>query len=459
MLLLLGALTALPCFSTVLHSDGAQSVVGTVETPYGYLALGSISPSWAGVPALETHLMDQTGIVLSSETVSFPGEPVCTVEFQGGSLVVCIDRENSRCRIACLDGTGAVLWLTVFSGEFCERTAICITGTSILIAGNDSSSSLTPRLAELNLQGEILWDTEYPDTECEVRGLCSYNGQIYVAGASSVSWPQIDLCLMVLDENGENLQFHTILSGGGRYSVESVEADSRGIFLLVNSMTESTDMIYRMHLVKLNYSMEVLWTGSLSGSSWIMGTDMVSIENAGFAVCGWTNSLPFSESNRSELMLCAFSENGELLWNREYGTLSTDYGLGISGTSDGGFVVSGCVTENFYQGWVLKTDSLGNLTGQGVEHPEPSAFSACSSNNPSKSGILSMFVTADRAELVYVTVYDMAGRTVEELQAEVFPGSNIIGMTSALPCGVYSVRVESSQAEAVFRATVVGGRE
>jgi hypothetical protein len=458
-ILLLGALTALPCFSTVVQSDGAQSVICTVETRDGYLAIGSISPPSGGVPALFTHILDQNGTVISSDPAAFTGEPVCAAEFQGGAVVVSIDRENGICRVTCLDSQGAELWAAVFNGEFSENAAVSCSSSGILIAGNDALPLQTPRVAKLSLQGEILWNMEYPGIECEVRDVCAYNGQIYVAGTYSAPGWQSDLCLMVMNNDGGNLQFHSVLSGGGRYSVESVEADSRGIFLLVNSMTASSGMIYRIHLVKLNYSMEVMWTGSLSGSSWIRGTDMISLDNTGFAVCGWTNSLPFSESNRSELILCAFNENGELLWSREHGTLSTDYGLGISETSDGGFAVSGCVTEDMYQGWVLKTDSLGNLAEQGIEQPVPSIFSACSGDNPSASGILSIVVNATCAEYLQVTVYDMAGRAVTEETAEVFPGRNVISMNSALPCGVYSVRVEGSQAEDAFRVAVCGDTE
>ncbi len=60
-------------------------------------------------------------------------------------------------------------------------------------------------------------------------------------------------------------------------------------------------------------------------------------------------------------MLCRFSESGELLWSVNHGTPSTDYGLSLTGVSDGGFAVSGCVTEDLYQGWVLRTDSLGSI--------------------------------------------------------------------------------------------------
>lgn len=184
---------------------------------------------------------------------------------------------------------------------------------------------------------------------------------------------------------------------------------------------------------------------------------MISLADGGFALCGWTNSLPFSESDRSDLMLCRFDENGELLWNVNHGTPSTDYGLCLTGVSDGGFAVSGCVTENLYQGWVLKTDSLGSIEPQGIEYTENTGFCIHQLTNPITDGNLSFNVNTSVSRQLEISIYDMAGRRVTMLNTPVAEGESTINKPISLPSGIYTVRVSDGISESVFHSVVLGG--
>lgn len=457
MIQLLLILMSEPCFSSIIPSDGAQTVIYTEETSTGYLALGSLFPSWGGSAHLAIYTLNETGTVILSGSASFDGEPVCAVGMPSGAAVVCIDRENGISRISLIDESGTEQWVTDFAGGFDANASVSSSGTDILLAGNDALTSLVPHVALLNAQGDVQWDYDYTVNNFEVRDVCCYNNQIFILGCSEQPGWQSDIDLMVTDGNGCNPQYYSLSCVDGRYSPEAILVDARGIFLLVNTMAGSNGMVYDGQLIKLNFSMEIQWTGTVSGSGWIRGVEMISLADGGFALCGWTNSLPFSESDRSDLMLCRFNESGELLWNVNHGTPSTDYGLSLTGVSDGGFAVSGCVTEDLYQGWVLKTDSLGSIEPQGIEFNESVGFSVHQLSNPISDGNLSFKVNTSVSGLLEISIYDMAGRRVSMLNTPVAEGESTINKPISLPSGIYTVRVSDGISESVFRSVVLGG--
>ncbi len=457
MIQLLLILLSQPCFSTVIPSDGAQTVIYAGETATGYLALGSLFPSWGGSAHLAIYTLNETGMVSSSGSASFNGEPVCAAQLPEGAAVVCIDKEHGISRLSHIDDSGIEQWVTDFDGGFDANAFVRPAGTDILLAGNDALTPLVPRVALLSEQGDVQWNYDYTENQFEVRDVCWYGDQIFVLGCSGQPGWQSDIDLMVTDGNGCNPQYFSLPCADGRYSPEAIQVDARGVFLLVNTMTGSNGMVYDGQLIKLNFSMEIQWIGSVIGSGWIRGVEMISSPDGGFALCGWTNSLPFSESDRSDLMLCKFSENGELLWNVNHGTSSTDYGLCLTGVSDGGFAVSGCVTEDLYQGWVLKTDSLGNIEPQGIEYTENIAFSIHQLSNPITDGNLSFLVNAPVSGIFKICIYDMAGRRVTVLNTAVAQGENAINHSISLPSGIYTVLVSNGLSESVFRSVVLGG--
>ena len=456
MIQLLLILLSQPCFSTVIPSDGAQTVIFAGETATGYLALGSLFPSWGGSAHLAIYTLNETGMVSSSGSASFKGEPVCAARLSEGAAVVCIDREHGISRLSHIDDSGIEQWVTDFDGEFDSNAFVISSGTDILLAGNDALTPLVPRIALLSEQGVVQWNYDFTENHFEVRDVCRYGDQIFVLGCSEQPGWWSDIELMVTDGNGCNPQYFSLPCVDGRYSPEAIQVDARGIFLLVNTMTTSNGMVYDGQLIKLNFSMEIQWTVTISSFSWTRGVEMISLADGGFALCGWTNSLPFSESDRSDLMLCRFNENGELLWNVTHGTPSTDYGLSLTGVSDGGFAVSGCVTEDLYQGWVLKTDSLGSIQPQGIEYTEDTGFSVHQLSNPITDGNLCFKVNAPESCLLSVCVYDMAGRRVIILNTSVVQGENAINQAISLPSGIYTVRVSDGISELIFRSVVLG---
>ncbi|MCK5840996.1 MAG: T9SS type A sorting domain-containing protein [Candidatus Sabulitectum sp.] len=449
-------LLALPCFSSVLQSENPQVFVFSREIPSGFLSHGSLSAGWGGIPHLVTYIFDQSGEVTSQTTATFAGEPVCATDHQSGSVLVCVNCQDDLSRVVHIDDTAVEEWITVIYGESPDNSAVCSAGSDVIFAG-DNAGIL--RVIRLGSQGTVLWDTNYPSVSLSVRDVCAYNGEVFVLGTNDEPEWERNGCLLVVDSLGESSELHTIFSGEGRFSPEAIAVDSRGLFILVNAMTPENNMIYEVSLVKLNFELEIQWTSTLTGASWDRGTDLIALPNGGFVVCGWTNSLTPSEMNRSDMILCAFSENGAISWERTYGTSHPDYGLSLSAVSDGGFLISGCVTDDSYQGWLVKTDSLGFLEPQGISEFSSSLFSAIPLGNPVKNGSLSFLVNTPDSGSCRIVIYDMTGRVVLNRAAELFSGENNLSFSAAVPSGIYSVRVSSGVYQSAFRFVVCEGGE
>ncbi len=453
MIQLLSALICLPCFSSVLQSEGAQSVVYGREIATGYLSVAALSSGWGGIPQTVIYKLDQYGMV-SSEAASFSGEPVASADFQNGIVTLCADTGDETATLVFIDNSGTEQWETSFTGQYLSQVTLCTENSTVFLT---SSGRGFIEVVGIDSNGNILWETDYPEIDISVRDISVSNDNLYILGTSEQPGWQSDLCVLLLDLSGGNPELHRILPETGRYSPEAIVADSRGVFVLVNTMTEMNNMCYETQLIKLDQAFSILWMESLSGTSWNRGTDLVSLPEGDFVLCGWTNSLPMSESNRSDLLMCRYTETGELLWERKHGSSSPDYGLSIASVSDGGFAVSGCVTEDVYQGLLLKTDSLGLLETQSAGEAVPTHFEVSIMNNPVRNALLSMSVEALETGYLNILVHDLTGRIVQEISSVVAQGENILNLSVQLPNGVYSVRVCSESDESSFRVVVCGG--
>ncbi len=454
MIYLLQILIALPCFSSVLPSQGAQTIYYSREVDSGYLSVSTVVDSWGGMPHVLLSGIDQYGMIIWQKLSSFTGELLSVEDCQDGIVILSTEAVDDITQVAFIEPDGTERWLVPFTQEFTPSGDLCSIDSSIYISGNGEDCL---KVACIDSQGILVWSKNYPDIDFQIKDMCIFENTIYILGIQEQAGWFCNPCIFQTDIYGVQPLMKTITLPTGRNNPEALWVDTRGIFLLVNALNEFNGMVYETQLVKLSIDGGVQWIQSLTGTSWIRATDMVSLPNGEFVLCGWTNSLPLSESNRSDLFICCFSNSGDLLWQREYGSSAPDYALDISSVSDGGLIVSGCTTENLYQGWLLKTDSLGFLEPQGVSQFETEVFSVQSLVNPVSKSFLPLLVSSGRYRILDISVIDLAGRVVQRSTAAVTQGSNTVNLSISLPAGLYSVRVSSDSEECLTRVIVWGG--
>ncbi|OPL19327.1 MAG: hypothetical protein AVO35_11315 [Candidatus Aegiribacteria sp. MLS_C] len=106
---------------------------------------------------------------------------------------------------------------------------------------------------------------------------------------------------------------------------------------------------------------DTLWTETFGGSLEEHCYDCVLTSDGGFAMVGFTSSAGAGED---DVWLVRTDSSGNMLWQQTYGGTSDDRGYSLAQTSDGGFILGGW-TFSFGAGmadiWLIKTDGNGNL--------------------------------------------------------------------------------------------------
>mgnify|MGYP000455391515 CR=1 FL=1 len=143
-------------------------------------------------------------------------------------------------------------------------------------------------------------------------------------------------------------------SDGGQSVVETADGG-----LVVTGYTTSFGNEYQVYLLKTDSTGNLLWEKNFGGTSSDYGYGVIETADGGLVVTGYT----YSFGNSSQAYLLKTDSSGNLLWEKNFGGTSNDYGYSVAETADGGLVVTGYTTSfgNEYQVYLLKTDSTGNL--------------------------------------------------------------------------------------------------
>ncbi len=155
-----------------------------------------------------------------------------------------------------------------------------------------------------------------------------------------------------------------------------------GGFVAVGSAGSDTNDVsfnyggWDLWVVKVDSLGNLLWDAPIGGSAEDKGYGIYENQDGSLVVVGHTKSNNFDitlNQGLADVVVSKLSANGAIQWVKTFGGSSADYGLSINGTNDGGFIVAGQtfssdgdITSNagFYDSWLLKLDSIGNLQWQ-----------------------------------------------------------------------------------------------
>ncbi|MHA2610064.1 MAG: InlB B-repeat-containing protein [bacterium JZ-2024 1] len=107
-----------------------------------------------------------------------------------------------------------------------------------------------------------------------------------------------------------------------------------------------------------------VWARTYGGAYWDTAEFIQQTSDGGYIVAGDTNTFSAGDD---EIWVLKLDANGNILWQKTYGTARLDEVESIQQTSDGGYIVAGR-TFSFAAGlddiWVLKLDANGNVLWQ-----------------------------------------------------------------------------------------------
>ena len=171
---------------------------------------------------------------------------------------------------------------------------------------------------------------------------------------------QLSLCTLqikaqtVIFENGAP-------SAGIEFGNSILEAPD-GSLIVVGSTTTDTEGLSDIEVTKLTADGSELWSVTHGGFNNDFPASAVMLSDGSFVILGTTGS--FTDSPSRDVYLLKMDSEGDILWTHSFGGSQTDEGTDIKETPEGDFIIT-AFTQSFGEGetdgWLLKTDSQGNL--------------------------------------------------------------------------------------------------
>lgn len=116
-------------------------------------------------------------------------------------------------------------------------------------------------------------------------------------------------------------------------------------------------------LIKSNSQGKTLWIKTYGGEDSDTGAGVQETNDGGYVIVGSTSSF----GNLTQVWLIKTDANGDTLWTKTFGGISSDYGHSIQQTTDGGYIIVGSTASlmpntNSYlsDGYIIKTDVNGD---------------------------------------------------------------------------------------------------
>lgn len=267
----------------------------------------------------------------------------------GGFILSGEDNSTALCQpcawIAKFDGSGNISWqedLTTFtnSGVNIKTTA----DGGYIAAGYSQSSSTTP------LNGLVM--------------------KLSPTGASQ--WTE------TFTETATSFQNAVVNSNGG-FGLNSIAPTPDGGYIVsgVADAKFSSGFAHVVAVIKVDSAGKVQWSRvyySNTWGSWVPGDSLqypvFATADGGYTVSGTVEALTYPYQNMFFLM--HLDSKGNVLWQKAYGGVDQSTGrnkanaVSATATSDGGYVLAGyaSIFLQEWDGWLVKTDSQGNIQWQ-----------------------------------------------------------------------------------------------
>jgi hypothetical protein len=116
-------------------------------------------------------------------------------------------------------------------------------------------------------------------------------------------------------------------------------------------------------VIKTNSLGNVLWSNNYGGSGAEIGYSITELDDGGYIILGESNSYSLATSDSIDAWILKIDMNGDSIWSASYGSYGLDIGYDICTTHERGYVVTGTSYTSLGNNhlWIFKTDSIGNI--------------------------------------------------------------------------------------------------
>jgi hypothetical protein len=259
---------------------------------------------------------------------------------------------------------GDTLWTKIFgkSGyDFGYSVQQSMDGGFIVTGSITYQSDEDVLLLKTNSLGDTLWTKIFEGIEASYGNSVQQTtdgGYIIVGGTFAFGSGGGDVWLIKTDENGDELWNKTF--GGSSYDWgNSICQTNDGGYVITGTSYSFGSGENDVWLIKTDASGDTLWTKTYGDSEHDVGKSVQQTTDGGYIITGWTES--FGLYSDSDVWLIKTDAEGNLLWEKTFGSASEEVGNSVQQTMDGGYVIVGS-TDSFNAGglWLIKTNELGD---------------------------------------------------------------------------------------------------
>jgi hypothetical protein len=267
-------------------------------------------------------------------------------------------------------GNGVISWQTRFhggtTGHDYFNEIIETSGHNYIAAGtwapdSNSRNILVMKFAE---NGDIIWEKGFGGTGTETA--CSLdsttdNGFIISGYTNSFGQGNYDGLVIKVDSIG-NLQWQKVIGSTGAEYIMSIKHTSDEGYIMAGYYDPDETTIYDLWVIKMDTDGDVEWQYTYGGDGSEWAESVLQTEDGGYIVCGNTNS---TGNGDYDVLVLKLAGNGDIEWQKTYGSTGYDRSRNIKTTSDGGYILTGN-TQSYGAGesdiWVIKLNESGECT-------------------------------------------------------------------------------------------------
>ena len=287
--------------------------------------------------------------------------------FNGDHTVTAIDTEGHTATALLTVTGGSSVWDKTYGGTEADigtGETVQTSDGGYAIAGDTESFGMGGSdfwLIKTDADGNIQWNKTYGGALDEVSGdMCQTNDGGYAISGYTYSFGAggEDFWLVKTDADGTAYWAKTYGGTGNEYAYSVVQTMDGGYALAgyTYSFGAGGEDFW---LVKTDAAGNMLWNKTYGGTGNDEGYGLVQTSDGGYVMAGYTISFG---AGGNDFWLVRTDASGNMLWNKTYGVIGSDYGQALAQTSDGGYAITGFTTSfGGYKAYLVKTDASGNM--------------------------------------------------------------------------------------------------
>lgn len=251
-------------------------------------------------------------------------------------------------------------WSKTYGGFFTDeaRSVIRTSDGGDAVAGTKRNDVW---LFKTDMDGNLQWERVYAGADNDVgysMVQTEDSGYAIAGWTFSLSPGSAQVWLIKTDSLGNMIWNKTY--GGTSQDTGYCVVETGDGYAIAGASDSFTGGDSEVYLVKTDINGNMKWSKTFGGSNSDWGYSIITAPDGGYAIAATTASFG---AGGLDALLIKTDANGNMQWNKTYGGGSNDYGRSIASSDDEGYAIAGYAASyggSGFDGWLIETDANGN---------------------------------------------------------------------------------------------------